>query len=115
RDEYRFAFTGRPWPMDEDAIHWQLFAVLTLIFLCLSLGFFLSRRLLFPLRKMRRSTEAFGEGKWDTRLPAFGTTEFDELRISLNGMAERIARQFRAMEELLLAVSHEIRSPLTRM
>lgn len=77
----------------------------------------LARRLTRPLRDLTRVTRELGEGKLESRvqLGHHHPGEVGILAESINEMAKRIERQLRDQRELLAGVSHEIRSPLSRL
>jgi signal transduction histidine kinase len=77
----------------------------------------ISRRLVRPLGELVRVANAIGSGnlKARTTLAQHRVGEVGELGEAINDMAARIERQMADQRELLAAVSHEIRSPLSRM
>ncbi len=54
-------------------------------------------------------------GELDYQIENHPKTEFSALTRSLNLMARNLNRLFNAQNDLLLAISHELRSPLARM
>jgi signal transduction histidine kinase len=77
----------------------------------------LSRRILRPLSLVVRLAEDLGAGKLDARAE-MTCYRFGEERLvaeSLNRMADRIERQVADQRELLAAVSHEMRTPLSHL
>jgi signal transduction histidine kinase len=56
-----------------------------------------------------------GAGNLEHRVPLARSGEFRDLAASFNTMAERVGETMHAKERLLLDVSHELRSPITRM
>ena len=56
-----------------------------------------------------------GEGNLEYRLPEKRGDELGNLARAFNRMSERLREMLTAREQLLLDVSHELRSPLTRM
>lgn len=74
-------------------------------------------RLTRPLEELVRVTQAIGAGDLAARvrLGRHQTGEVGALADSVNEMAGRIERQLREERALLAAVSHELRSPLTRL
>lgn len=77
----------------------------------------LSRHLARPLSDLVRVTREIGEGNLSSRV-ALGRHHSGEVGVlaeSVNDMAVRIERQLNDQRELLAAVSHEIRSPLSRL
>ncbi|MBU3673036.1 MAG: HAMP domain-containing protein [Sinobacteraceae bacterium] len=78
----------------------------------------LARSLTGPIVDLQSTTESLAGGKLDSRVPARTLRRKDELgrfSRSLNTMAERLASLVNSRDELLRNVSHELRSPLTRM
>jgi signal transduction histidine kinase len=77
--------------------------------------YFVLRRLLRPLRSLGEGVARLGEGDLDIALPAAGEDEFGQLTAAFNRMAQRVREMVRARDQLLVDVSHELRSPLTRI
>lgn len=72
------------------------------------------RRLLRPLDDIRAGAERFGRGVFDTPIPLRRRDELGDLAGRINTMAHDIEDMLNAKRGLLLALSHELRSPLTR-
>jgi signal transduction histidine kinase len=72
------------------------------------------RRLLRPLDDIRAGAERFGRGVFDKPIPLRRRDELGELAQRINTMALDIEDMLNAKRGLLLALSHELRSPLTR-
>ncbi len=81
----------------------------------LGIAYFIIRQTLFPLRVLKTGVDEVGEGKLDHRIPEKGASELSDLAVAFNAMAARMQRLIRSKEQLLLDVSHELRSPITRM
>lgn len=100
---------------------WQHFAEEKIIFLivlltCILLfGFLAIRWILGPLRLLSDGVRQVGSGNLDYRLPVKRLDEFGTLAGAFNSMTGRISEMLHARERLLLDVSHELRSPVTRM
>lgn len=73
------------------------------------------QRLLRPLRSLHEGVTRLSEGHLDVALPNRTRDEFGVLTEAFNQMVGRIREMLRARDQLLLDVSHELRSPLTRM
>lgn len=73
------------------------------------------QRLLRPLRSLHEGVTRLSEGHLDVALPNRTRDEFGVLTEAFNQMVDRIRDMLRARDQLLLDVSHELRSPLTRM
>ncbi len=72
------------------------------------------RRLLRPLVDIRAGAERFGTGVFDRPIPVRRRDELGDLARRINKMASEIQGMLDAKRALLLALSHELRSPLTR-
>jgi signal transduction histidine kinase len=83
--------------------------------LVLMAGWWGLRRLLVPLGNLARLGSTLGLDGWTARVPVTGTGELQDLARTFNAMADRIEGYWKSQQELLAAVSHELRSPLTRM
>ena len=72
------------------------------------------RHLFRPLDDIRAGALRFGQGQFDTSIPVRRKDELGELAAQVNTMARDLHAMLEAQRGLLLAVSHELRSPLTR-
>ena len=82
---------------------------------CLVAAYLFIRRVLRPLHTLKGGVEALGAGRLDHRVPLTGRDEFRDLGEAFNTMAARLCDLLQSKEQLLLDVSHELRSPLTRL
>ena len=92
-------------------VGWITLAVL-LALTALAYGYV--RRLLRPLYDIRIGAARFGSGDFATPIPVRRDDELGELASDVNTMAHSIHQMLDAKRALLLAISHELRSPLTR-
>jgi len=90
--------------------NWSICALL-LIF---ALSFWQLRRMLRPVQDVKKGVKQMGQGELQYRVPVRADNDLGELSASINRMAEDIELMLDAKRALLLAVSHELRSPLTR-
>ena len=91
-------------------------AVTALLVLTL-LAWLYVRRLLRPLDAIRAGAQRFGAGEFGQPIPVQRPTRPDELgqlAATINTMGQDIHQMLEAKRALLLAISHELRSPLTR-
>jgi signal transduction histidine kinase len=72
------------------------------------------RRLLRPLDDIRDGAQRFGSGVFGQPIPIRRNDELGQLATDVNTMAASLHRMLEAKRGLLLAISHELRSPLTR-
>jgi signal transduction histidine kinase len=76
-------------------------------------GWFVSGRILRPLRLLRRTAAGIGEDDLTTRIDARGTDEVSDLSRTFNAMLDRLQRSFDTQRRLLDDVNHELRTPIT--
>ena len=67
------------------------------------------------VRRLAQSVDAFGKGQDVPDFPAQGAFEVRQAARAFNIMRDRIRRQIQQRTEMLAGVSHDLRTPLTRM
>jgi signal transduction histidine kinase len=90
---------------------------LTVLLLLTALAFVYVRHLLRPLDDIRSGAQRFGNGNFAQPIPvrhAHRPDELGHLAATINTMGDDIHQMLEAKRALLLAMSHELRSPLTR-
>lgn len=93
-----------------------IFTVATLLLLTLFAWWYVHRQMQ-PLDDIRAGAKRFGNGKFDQSIKIKKSKYLDELgelAVTVNTMGNDIKQMLLAKDALLLAISHEIRSPLTR-
>lgn len=78
----------------------------------------LARYLTAPIEQLRRATEAYAAGDLSQRVgPSLGNRrdEIVDLATAFDRMAERLSALIFSQKQLLRDVSHELRSPLSRL
>src|SRR3569832_2170323 len=98
-------FWGSPWMMT------LLFVVTTLTLL----GLWAARALTAPLSAFARAAESFSLNGADAPLPERGPEEIRYLARALNRMRERITALMDDRTRMLAAISHDLRTPITRL
>jgi signal transduction histidine kinase len=84
--------------------------------LAVAIGFYpLIRQLLRRLEILEAGVERFGEGDFSARVSVSGRDEVAKLASTFNASADRIEHLLKAHKMLLAQVSHELRSPLSRL
>lgn len=73
------------------------------------------RRLLLPVRLLSDGVAKLSDGNLDVVVPRRSGDEFGALTDAFNRMVGRVKDMVRTRDQLLLDVSHELRSPLTRL
>jgi signal transduction histidine kinase len=77
--------------------------------------YLLLRKLFKPLKQLSAAVQQIGDGNYNIKLPVERQDELGELAGSINEMSKKINSSLKAKEQLLIDVSHELRSPLTRI
>ena len=110
---YLFAWNA---PSGMQAAHHAMLVLLLLVMTLVVLtAHRVLSRLLRPLRDLNEGVVRLGTGELDVALPNPTNDEFGSLTTAFNKMAARVREMIVARDQLLLDVSHELRSPLTRM
>ncbi len=110
----QFALSSAAWNDRPRFIGW---ATLALLLLFTAMAYRRVRRLLRPLDDIRAGALRFGAGNFSQAISvrnAQRPDELGELAGTINTMAADIQQMLDAKRSLLLAISHELRSPLTR-
>ena len=69
-----------------------------------------------PIRRLASAVDSFGKGREpESNVKAEGAQEVRQATQAFNLMSERIRRQVRQRTDMLSGVSHDLRTPLTRM
>lgn len=89
-----------------------LLALMATVFVA---AYLIIRRALRPLRLLGAGVGALAEGRLDIAVPRQGDDELGLLTDAFNRMARRVHDMVRSRERLLRDVSHELRSPITRL
>jgi signal transduction histidine kinase len=89
--------------------------LLSLLTLILTGAFLSIRWILRSVRLLDHGVREVSQGNLKHQLPLKGSVEMRDLAAAFNDMTERIRDMLRTKEQLLLDISHELRSPLTRM
>jgi signal transduction histidine kinase len=94
---------------------WMSYLVLVLIVGIVAIAYTSLRYLLRPLRGLGEGVARLSDGQLDVVLPGNRRDEFGLLTNAFNEMVGRVREMIRARDQLLLDVSHELRSPVTRL
>ena len=104
-DRPRPPFLGSPWMMT------LLFAVISVTLL----GLWAARALTAPLSSFAKAAESFSLNGGAAPLPERGPEEIRSVARALNRMRERITGLIDDRTKMLAAISHDLRTPITRM
>lgn len=135
---------GRPWAIDTHVAHeWyginiqlpdgvlhvlsperRLFSFTSWVFilwmagsslLLFTIAIMFMRNQIRPIRRLAIAAEAFGKGRDTPLFKPEGASEVRQAATAFLQMRERIQRQISQRTEMLAGVSHDLRTPLTRM
>ncbi len=107
----RFGLGDLNWRRGPGSFVW---ITLTALLLLTALAFAYIRRLLKPLDDIGAGAQRFGAGDFSQPIAIRRRDELGDLAAQINTMGQDIHQMLEAKRGLLLAISHELRSPLTR-
>ena len=68
-----------------------------------------------PMDRIQSMAIEYGKGRFDVSLPVEGDGQLAQLTISINNLVVRIRSMLNAKRDLLLAIGHELKTPLSRL
>lgn len=92
-----------------------LWGSLIAVAIALLLTFFLSRRILAPVKALSSAAREFGRGNFSRRVEYADKGEVGELARSFNSMAENLENTERLRRNMVADVAHELRTPLSNL
>jgi signal transduction histidine kinase len=92
----------------------RLMSLVISLMVILLLGVWIVRVLLRPLRQLVRALESFGKGE-QKHLPERGSQEVITAAKAFNAMQGRIQRYLDDREKLFASISHDLKTPITRL
>lgn len=102
--------------ISRDRLHVGLLILLFVVILAVVLtAHAFLRHLLRPLRELSDGVQRLSDGELDVELRCSTHDEFGRLTDAFNYMVRRVRDMIGVRDQLLIDVSHELRSPLTRM
>ena len=112
-DGYRIVFSLADMSHETRAEHvgWVTLALLLLL---TGFAYAVVRHMLRPLVALRAGAVRYGQGDFSQPIVPRNRDELGDLAEQINGMAARLHHMLDAKRQLLLAISHELRSPLAR-
>ena len=90
---------------------WMIFASIILLII----SYFLMNKQIRPLKRLSIIAETFGRGLDAPELQSAGALEIRQTANAFNQMRTRIKRFLKQRTDMLAGVSHDLRTPLTRM
>ncbi|MDT7837540.1 ATP-binding protein [Aquabacterium sp. OR-4] len=103
-------------PVPSERLPWRLAASLGVLLLAtLVLGWVAVRWLVRPLKQLSDAAQGLGESLDRPPLPETGPREVRQAAQAFNTMQRRLAEHVQERTRLLTALSHDLKTPLTRM
>ena len=111
----RFVFEFRKGFVDEEVPVLLIIVPFVLLGVILTGAYFAIRWVLRPVKWLDEGVQQVSRGNLQHRVPLKRSDELRDLAEAFNDMTHRIRSMLKSKEQLLQDVSHELRSPLTRM
>jgi signal transduction histidine kinase len=108
---HRLLVTMAPPHAAQNLLPWYGWILAATAALCCALALHMA----LPLRRLRQTVERFGRGDLTVRSSSTRTDEIGDVARAFDHMADRLESLLGAQRRLLQDVSHELRSPLTRL
>ncbi len=88
-------------------------AILWIMLAAMIAVYFITERIVGPLKKISVAARQFAKGKFDTRVTVSGSDEVAELAVAFNNMAESLDNYDTMRNTFISNVSHDLRTPMT--
>lgn len=100
-------------PLIEVMIKTVIMASLWVALAALIAVYFISDRIISPLKAMSQAAKSFAAGNFDVRVPVTGRDEVAELAVAFNNMADSLSGLDTMRSSFMANVSHDLRTPMT--
>ena len=110
--QYAIFFLHRPFG---ELPAWSFLGLVGVVGLIIGASYLAVHRLFRPLHWLSKGVGEIAKGHLDHQVPIRSIDELGRLTKAFNEMAQQVSEMVHARDRLLLDVSHELRSPLTRM
>jgi signal transduction histidine kinase len=92
-----------------------LWGGLMAVAIAVAITFFLSRRILAPVKALTLASKRLGRGDFSPRVPVKDKSELGELAEAFNSMAGDLERAEKLRRNMVADVAHELRTPLSNV
>ena len=100
-------------PMRTDMIQSILSTAMLVLVAAMIAVYFISARVISPLKEMSIAVDRFAKGKFDTRVSVRGNDEVARLSQAFNNMADSLENLEKMRSSFVANVSHDLRTPMT--
>lgn len=104
---------GRHDALSQSTIKTVILASLWVMIASFVAVYFISEKIVSPIRQMSVATKRFSAGEFDTKIPVEGFDEIAELATAFNSMADSLANLEYMRSSFLANVAHDLRTPMT--
>lgn len=104
---------GRHDALSQSTIKTVILASLWVMIASFVAVYFISEKIVAPIRQMSVATKRFSEGEFDIKIPVEGSDEIAELATAFNSMADSLANLEYMRSSFLANVAHDLRTPMT--
>ncbi len=91
----------------------MIVAAMWIVLAALIAIYFITERVIAPLRDMSRAAKKMAVGQFDVRVPVHGKDEVSELAVAFNQMSQALDNLERMRNSFVANVSHDLRTPMT--
>jgi signal transduction histidine kinase len=92
-----------------------IIGALMAVIVALGVTFFMSRRILLPVRALTVAAQKWGKGDLSQRVTITDKSEIGDMATTFNSMAASLERDIQLRRDMIADVAHELRSPLTNI
>ena len=104
---------GTPNDLAIDTVRTIILASLWVMIASFVVIYFITEKIVSPIKQMTYATRDFAKGKFDVKTPVVGEDEIAELATAFNSMADSLANYEYTRSSFLANVSHDLRTPMT--
>lgn len=94
---------------------WELLVFFISLIVILSISYLVIKNILKPIKSLSKGVDEVSKGNLEYKVDVINNDELTMLSLSFNEMTKRVKEMIESKNQLLLDVSHELRSPLTRI